>query len=251
MNHDVYYTRFTRLDNGQVESWDLYVTLLDWHFNSGDNLHGMLDFNPTYERLFEPFEISPGVRPAARRVPLHALPEQPALDAPRSAGCRAASTSTWGNYWSGKAEQVTTALTYRLPPRFTCQPEHQPDVRAAAGRPLHRAHLHLERQLRRLAAAVVLEPGSVRQPVEEPRLAEPRPLDAAAGQRSVLRVQPGLESRKRGRSERPAVPAAGQQGVREVPVLVSLLIPPCRWDRFAGWSVNCADAGFTLDRQPS
>jgi hypothetical protein len=25
----------------------------------------------------------------------------------------------WGNYWSGKAEQVTTALTYKLPPKFT------------------------------------------------------------------------------------------------------------------------------------
>ena len=80
MFHDVYYTRFTRLDNGEVESWDLYVTLLDWHLSSGDNLHGMFDFNPTYERLFEPFEISPGVHPAARRVPLHPLQEQPALD---------------------------------------------------------------------------------------------------------------------------------------------------------------------------
>ena len=37
------------------------MTLLDWHFKSGDNLHGMFDFNPTYERLWEPFEISPGV----------------------------------------------------------------------------------------------------------------------------------------------------------------------------------------------
>ena len=80
MNHDVYYTHFTRLDNGETESWDLYVTLLDWHFKSGDNLHGMIDFNPTYERLFEPFEISPGVMLPAGRVPLHALPQQPAVD---------------------------------------------------------------------------------------------------------------------------------------------------------------------------
>ena len=26
---------------------------------------------------------------------------------------------TYGNYWSGEAEQVTTSLTYKLPPRFT------------------------------------------------------------------------------------------------------------------------------------
>jgi hypothetical protein len=61
MFHDVFFTQFTRLDNGQVESWDLYVTPLDWHFNSGDNVHGPLDLNIRFERLFDPFEISPGV----------------------------------------------------------------------------------------------------------------------------------------------------------------------------------------------
>jgi uncharacterized protein DUF5916/cellulose/xylan binding protein with CBM9 domain len=118
MFHDVYYTRFTRLDNGQVESWDLYVTLLDWHLSSGDNLHGMFDFNPTYERLFEPFEISPGV---------HLLPGEYRFTRFRSnlvstATKRRLSGSinlTYGHYWSGKAEQLTTGLVYKLPPRFT------------------------------------------------------------------------------------------------------------------------------------
>jgi uncharacterized protein DUF5916/cellulose/xylan binding protein with CBM9 domain len=118
MFHDVYYTRFTRLDNGQVESWDLYVTLLDWHLNSGDNLHGMFDFNPSYERLFEPLEISPGV---------HLLPGEYRFTRFRSnvlstAAKRRLSGSinlTYGNYWSGRAEQLTTSLTYKLPPRFT------------------------------------------------------------------------------------------------------------------------------------
>ena len=118
MFHDVYYTRFTRLDNGEVESWDLYVTLLDWHLSSGDNLHGMFDFNPTYERLFEPFEISPGV---------HLLPGEYRFTRFRSnllstATKRRVSGSinlTYGGYWSGNAEQVTTNLTYKLPPRFT------------------------------------------------------------------------------------------------------------------------------------
>jgi hypothetical protein len=117
MFHDVYYTRFTRLDNGEVESWDLYVTLLDWHLSSGDNLHGMFDFNPTYERLFEPFEISPGV---------HLLPGEYRFTRFRSnllstATKRRLSGSVnlmYGGYWSGKAEQVTTSLTYKVPPRF-------------------------------------------------------------------------------------------------------------------------------------
>ena len=118
MFHDVYYTRFTRLDNGEVESWDLYVTLLDWHLSSGDNLHGMFDFNPTYERLFEPFEISP-------RVLL--LPGEYRFTRFRSnllstATKRRLSGSinlTYGGYWSGHAEQVTTSITYKVPPRFT------------------------------------------------------------------------------------------------------------------------------------
>jgi Domain of unknown function (DUF5916)/Carbohydrate family 9 binding domain-like len=117
LNHDIYYTHFTRLDTGQTESWDLYVTLLDWHFNSGDNLHGMFDFNPTYERLWEPFEISPGVR---------LLPGEYRFTRFRSnllstATKRRVSGSVnflYGGYWSGYAEQIIPSLTIKLPPRL-------------------------------------------------------------------------------------------------------------------------------------
>ena len=152
MYHDVYYTRFTRLDNGEVESWDLYVTLLDWHFKSGDNLHGMLDFNPTYERLFEPFEISPGVRAACRASTGSRASGATCCRRRPSGGSRAASTCICGNYWSGKAEQVTTVAHLQAAAAVHAQRQHEPDVRAAARGPLHRPHLHLERQLRRLAA---------------------------------------------------------------------------------------------------
>jgi hypothetical protein len=118
MNHDVFFTRFTRLDNHEVESWDVYVTWWDWHFRSGDNMHGMLDFNPTYERLFETFEISPGV---------FLLPGEYRFTRFRSnllstATKRPLSGSVnvmWGNYWSGKAEQINASMTYKLPPWFT------------------------------------------------------------------------------------------------------------------------------------
>ena len=118
MFHDVYYTRFTRLDNGEVESWDLYVTLLDWHLSSGDNLHGMFDFNPTYERLFEPFEISPGVvlLPGEYRFTRFRSNLLSTATKRRLSG---SVNLTYGGYWSGKAEQVTTSITYKLPPRFT------------------------------------------------------------------------------------------------------------------------------------
>ena len=114
MFHDVYFTRFVRLDNNQVESWDLYIAPFDWHLQSGDSIHAIFDVNPTYERLFEPFEISPGVT---------LLPGEYKFTRFRSvlmsANKRPVSGSFslgFGDYWSGKAEQVTASLTYRLPP---------------------------------------------------------------------------------------------------------------------------------------
>ena len=118
MFHDIYYTRFTRLDNGEVESWDLYVTLIDWHLQSGDNFHGTIDFNPTYERLFEPFEIAPGVvlPPGEYRFTRFRSGGISTATKRRVAGSFAVG---WGHFWSGAAEQVTTSLTYKLPPRLT------------------------------------------------------------------------------------------------------------------------------------
>jgi hypothetical protein len=117
LNHDVYYTRFIRLDTGEVESWDLYVTLLDWHFRSGDNLHGMIDFNPTYERLFEPFEISPGVTlaPGVYRFTRFRTNLLSTATKRRLSGNV---NFLYGGYWSGHAEQIIPSVTFKLPPRL-------------------------------------------------------------------------------------------------------------------------------------
>ena len=118
LSHDVFFTRFTRLDTNQVESWDLYVTWWDWHFKSGDNLHGMFDVNPTYERLFEPFELAPGVflKPGEYRFTRF---RSNVLSTAAKRPLSASINLMWGNYWSGKAEQISTSLVYKLPPRFT------------------------------------------------------------------------------------------------------------------------------------
>jgi hypothetical protein len=118
MFHDVYFTQFTRLDNGEVESWDVYISALDWHFRSGDSIHGMLDLNPTYERLFEPFEISPGVVLPVAEYRFTRFRSNFLTTASRRRLSVNASL-TWGNYWSGKAEQVNAGVTFRLPPRFS------------------------------------------------------------------------------------------------------------------------------------
>ncbi len=118
MFHDVYFTRFTRLDNHEVESWDLYVTWWDWHLKSGDNFHGVFDFNPTFERLFEPFEISPGVflQPGEYRFTRF---RNNLLSTAAKRPVQASLNLLFGNYWSGKAEQVIASITYKLPPWFT------------------------------------------------------------------------------------------------------------------------------------
>jgi hypothetical protein len=115
--HDVFYTRFTRLDNNQVESWDLYIALFDWHLRSGDSVHSLVDVNPTYERLFEPFEIAPRVilPPGEYQFVRYRSNVMSAARRRLSGGL----TFGWGDYWSGMAEQVTASVSYKRPPQFT------------------------------------------------------------------------------------------------------------------------------------
>ena len=114
--HDLYFTQFRNLDNKKVESWDLYIAPFDWHFRSGDSVHAIFDVNPTYERLFEPFEISPGVFLPAGEYRFTRFRSN-VMTAARRRVSGGVSLGT-GNYWSGKAEQVTASLSYKLPPRL-------------------------------------------------------------------------------------------------------------------------------------
>jgi hypothetical protein len=117
MFHDLYFTQFTNLTNNLVESWDLYIAAFDWHLQSGDSVHAILDVNPVYERLFEPFEISPGVflPPGEYRFTRF---RSNGMTAARRKLSGSLSVGT-GTYWSGQAEQVTGSLTFRLPPWLT------------------------------------------------------------------------------------------------------------------------------------
>jgi hypothetical protein len=117
MFHDVFFTRFTRLDNKQVETWNLYITMVDWHFNSGDSLHSLFDVNPTYERLFKPFEIFPGVvLPAGeyRFTPLRVF-----FSSAQKRRLQGGVGASFGSFWSGTAASVQTTLNYRVPPYFS------------------------------------------------------------------------------------------------------------------------------------
>ena len=73
--------------------------------------------NLTYERLFEPFEISPGVW-----LPVGEYRFTPWRIFFTSAQKRRFQGSiglSFGNYWSGTAQTIQTGLSYKLPPNFS------------------------------------------------------------------------------------------------------------------------------------
>ena len=114
----IFYNRYTRLDNGAVESWNLYIPApIDWHFRSGDSLHAVFWPSIRYEHLFAPFEIFPGVTLAPGEYRFTRFRSNVATAAKR----RLQVTVGWsvGSYWSGNADEITTGLTYKIPPWFT------------------------------------------------------------------------------------------------------------------------------------
>ena len=115
-NHDVFYTRFTRLTSGELESSELHVTWLDWHFKNGDNFHSLFDVNVLYERLFAPFAISPGVILPVGEYRFTRFRHQASSAAKR----RLTASANWslGDFWSGTAETLQTTVAYKIPPRF-------------------------------------------------------------------------------------------------------------------------------------
>ncbi len=117
MYHDIFFTEFTRLDNGLVETRDVYVTLVDWHFQSGDSLHSLFDVNPTYERLFEPFEISPGVVLPPGEYEF--TPLRVFFSSAQKRRLQASLGIGFGSFWSGSAESVNVGVRYSAPPRLT------------------------------------------------------------------------------------------------------------------------------------
>lgn len=117
MFNGVIYNRFSRVDTGQLESANLFIIIPDWHFNSGDSLHALLSPDFVYERLFVPFEISPGVilRPGEYRF------MRWSNNVATATKRRLQTRIQWlfGTFWSGHADELQTSVTFKLPPRFT------------------------------------------------------------------------------------------------------------------------------------
>jgi hypothetical protein len=114
MFHEFFFTRYTRLSTGEVESWRVFTAPINWRLNSGDRL----EFNwvPTFERLFEPFEISKGV----------VLPKGDYRFTRWRAEFGTASKRRWkvdgtwwfGTFYSGHSNQVELSFQYKVAPHL-------------------------------------------------------------------------------------------------------------------------------------
>jgi hypothetical protein len=118
IHNGVFLNHTTRLDNGETESWNLFFTVpMDWHFKSGDNIHALLTPDIRYERLFEEFEISPGVK-----LPVGEYHFTRWMNNFATSGRRNLSAMvrwSFGTFWTGRAHELQTTLTYKFPPRFS------------------------------------------------------------------------------------------------------------------------------------
>ncbi len=121
MQHDVYYTRFDSLETGDLESSELYVSVLDWHFNSGDAIHSMFDYSGEKEVLIEPFEISPGVILQPGSYKMHRWKSN--FSAASKRNLSGSITVEWGDFWSGSAENIRARLAYKIAPWFRIRTE--------------------------------------------------------------------------------------------------------------------------------
>ena len=117
MTHQVSLTRFTRLDHGQTESWNLYVVPVNWQFNSGDRIQ--LNLNYEFERLFDFFPIS---RAAGVMLPpggeYRFLRYGAQLVSAPKRRLEAQLRWQFGEFWSGRASEIQTTVQYKLPPRL-------------------------------------------------------------------------------------------------------------------------------------
>ncbi|HZE88037.1 MAG TPA: hypothetical protein VE404_00750, partial [Verrucomicrobiae bacterium] len=106
-----YYETFARyitdLD-GQPESWDVFVTPFNVGTKGGG--HTEVNWDPTYERLIAPFEISPGVviPPGDYHFTRYRFELQTSLARRLRAG-----TSDWfGEFYDGKLTQLGAFVSY-------------------------------------------------------------------------------------------------------------------------------------------
>lgn len=112
MFHELFFTRFTRLDTGRAEGWRLFTAPVNWTFNSGDRVE--FNYAPQFERLFAPFEISDGVVIPAGDYRFTRWRAEAFTSSKRKV--RVAGTWWFGTFYSGRSDEVELTIELRLAP---------------------------------------------------------------------------------------------------------------------------------------
>ncbi len=117
MLHQFSLTRHTRIESGQLESWQFFTSPMNWTWNSGDRFE--LSWRHQFDRLFVPFEISRGVELASGeysfdryRVEFFSSDNRP---------WKVEATWWFGTYWSGRADELSGQFQYKLAPRLNAR----------------------------------------------------------------------------------------------------------------------------------
>jgi hypothetical protein len=114
MYHKVFYSRYSRLDTGEVESWRLQTSLVQWDFNSGENIE--FNWGQVFDRLFEPFEISPDVILPVGEYRITRWRIRASTASKRRVDVLG--EWDWGTFWSGNSDEVRMNLNIKFPPRL-------------------------------------------------------------------------------------------------------------------------------------
>jgi hypothetical protein len=105
--------RFVRLERGEVESWRVFTAPIHVTWNSGDRFEA--NWVPTFERLFAPFTLS-GLTlvPGSYRFDRYRMEF---FSSPNRAW-KVDTTWWFGTYWSGRADQISGQLQYKVGAAF-------------------------------------------------------------------------------------------------------------------------------------
>ena len=114
MFNEFSFTAYRRNDLGKIESWRLFTAPINWEFNTGDRVE--LNWVPTYERLFVPFEISDGVKLPVGGYRFTRYRAE--IDTADKRFWKVFATWWFGSYFSGHADETSAEALFKFAPHF-------------------------------------------------------------------------------------------------------------------------------------
>lgn len=121
MNNQLNYTEYYNTIEHAVESRRIFTAPLNWRFHNGEHLE--YNWVPTFERLFEPFEIRPGIRIPSGDYWFHRHRFE--FNSAQNKRWMFDMTYWGGTFYTGTSHELRTALIWRKDRHLTAQFELQ------------------------------------------------------------------------------------------------------------------------------